>query len=143
MLMRRRPLSLILIGISSAFIACSNPDGPNASGGFAQKYHLRSVDGVHLPIVDTGGEILDSGHVIRLGGDTVRVDDYSHLPGLGGMPGIGTIRLGTWLASQSGNVVALFPLIATSIDTAFLSGDTLTLHTHSSHVLQVRIFVAP
>ena len=140
---RRHLLSLILIGCSSALIACSNSEAPVSSLSLAAMYHLKAIDGVTVPIRDVAGEVLDSGHVIRLRGDTVRVDTYSHVPGSGGNPGIGVIALGTWLASQSGNVVALFPLIASSLDTAFLTGDTLTLHAHPNRILHVEVYVAP
>jgi hypothetical protein len=128
----------------AALAACSNSEAPSSSLGLAPSYHLKTVDGVPLPIRDASGESLDSGRVLRLAGDTVRVDDYSHLPASGGNPGIGTIRLGTWVASQSGNVVALRPVTASSQDTAFLASDTLTLHTHPvSSLLQVNVYVAP
>lgn len=125
-------------------IACSSTGEPTASLALAPLYHLRVVDGVSLPIADVSGDILDSGHVIRLAGDTVRVDHYSHVPPSAGGPGIITISHGTWLASQSGDVVALFPVIANTRDTAFLGrGDTLTLHAHSGGVLHIEVYVAP
>jgi hypothetical protein len=137
----------ILLGALASLamvIACSSSGEPGASLELARTYHLRSIDGVSLPISDPSGDILDSGHVIRLGGDTVRVDHYSHLPASGRGPLTGTISLGTWVASQSGDVVVLFPAIASSRDTAFLGhGDTLTLHAHSSGVLRVEVYVAP
>jgi hypothetical protein len=38
----------------------------------------------------------------------------------------------------------LFPINASSLDTAFLgAGDTLTLHTHDGGALQVKVYVAP
>ncbi len=101
-------------------------------------YHLRFVDGIALPISNPGAGTLDSGHVRRLGGDTVQVDHYSD------GSGVVVISFGTWLASQSGTVVALFPALANSLDTAFVGhGDTLTLHAHSGNALHVEIYVAP
>ena len=131
-----------LIGLV-VLTACSSSEAPSSLPGFAPTYHLRTIDGVPLPIRDPSGESLDSGHVIRLAGDTVRVDDYSHVPPSGGLPGLGTIRLGTWVASPSGNVVVLRPVTATSQDTAFLAGDTLTLHAHSDRSLHTQVYVAP
>jgi len=110
-------------------------------------YHLKAIDGVMLPIPLQGGPAgssLDSGHVLRLAGDTVRVDEYRHTPPSGSLPGTVVINLGKWAATQFGNTVVLFPIFAQSQDTAFLgAGDTLTLHTHDSGALQVKVYVAP
>ena len=137
-------IALFFLVASATLAACSSSEAPSSSLALKPTYHLKTIDGVRLPIVDASGESLDSGHVIRLSGDTVRVDDYSHLPGSGGTPGLGTIRLGTWVASQSGNVVVLLPVTASFQDTAFLAGDTLTLHTHPFRsALHVNVYVAP
>lgn len=128
--------------VLAAGVACSSTESPAATLTLAPTYHLRSIDGVPLPI-DSNGEIADSGHFVRLHGDTVRTDRFSHVPPSRGNPGLGVIAVGTWRASQSGNVVIMFSLIAFATDTAFLHGDTLTLHTHDSRVLQVEVYVAP
>lgn len=51
-----------------------------------------------------------------------------------------SIAHGMWLASQSGNIVVLHPLLASTQDTAFVGqGDTLTVHTNA----RLRGYVAP
>ena len=98
-----------------------------------------------MPFTSADGEVTDSGRVRRLGGDTVLVDLYRHTPGTNGMPGTGVIALGTWRASQSGNVVVLSPLIAFAVDTATVAGDTLTLRAHLGVGIPVQtdVYVAP
>ena len=137
-----RSLSLWIAAAMSlgAALACSNSEAPSSTLSLAPTYHLRSIDGVQLPIVDAGGGSIDSGHVLRLGGDTVRIDEDSHVPPSGGFPGQQTIAFGTWRAAQSGNVIVLYPLLANTVDTAFVgNGDTLTLHTDS----HIQLYVAP
>lgn len=124
----------------TALVACSSSAAPDTPLSVVGTYHLRSIDGMQLPISDPGGGFIDSGHVRRLGGDTVWVDQYGHTPPSGGLPGTQTIAHGTWRAAQSGNAVILYPLAASEVDTAFLGrGDSLTLHT-SSHI---QLYVAP
>jgi hypothetical protein len=138
-----RRLAFLIAAFVATAAACSSADAPNRPLTIAPEYHLKAVDGVPLPIVSGGGS-LDSGHVLRLGGDTVRVDHVISSPPSNGAPGIVVISLGLWVASQSGNVVVLSPAIASSIDTAFVgNGDTLTLHAHSGGALHVETYVAP
>lgn len=121
--------------------ACSSSSAPrNSPLSLASSYHLRLIDGVPLPISQSGGGTIDSGHVRRLGGDTIYIDQYSHIPASAAFPGTVTIAHGTWLATESGNMVVLHPLLATEQDTAFVGmGDTLTLHLNA----QMQIYVAP
>lgn len=124
----------------SALLACSNSEAPSSSLSLAATYHLRSIGGVQLPISQPGGGFIDSGDVRRLGGDTVRIDRYSHSQPTNGLPGTQIIAFGTWLAVQSGNVIILHPLLASTIDTLFVGrGDTLTERTG----LGVELYVAP
>lgn len=124
----------------SGLLACSNSEAPANSLSLAASYHLRSIDGAQLPINDAGGAIIDSGHVLRLGHDTVWIDQYRHSPPSGGLPGLVTIAHGTWLGAQSGNVIVLHPLLASSQDTLYVGrGDTLTRHSNS----QIELYVAP
>jgi len=145
--MRRLPTNPLVLRLSIwGMVACSSSEAPNSALSFAPTYHLKTINGVSLPIPFPGGQSssLDSGHVRRLGGDTVRVDYYSHTPASGNNPGILVVALGTWAATQFGNVVVLRPIIASSLDTAFLgAGDTLTLHTRSGGAPQVQVYVAP
>ena len=142
-----RRLPFVIVAFVATAAACSNTDAPNNQLTIAPEYHLKAIDGVPLPIVSPdsiGGGSLDSGHVLRLGGDTVRVDHVSHSPPSNGHPGLTVINLGLWLGSQTGNVVVLWPAIASTIDTAFVgNGDTLTLHTHSGGAVHVETYVAP
>lgn len=49
----------------------------------------------------------------------------------------------SWAATQFGTTVALSPIFAQRVDTAFLgAGDTLTLHNREGGVLRVEVFVA-
>jgi hypothetical protein len=127
----------------AVLIACSSSEAPT-SPTFEPSYHLVSIDGATLPINEAGGGIIDSGHVVRHGGDTVAVDQITHVPPSGGNPQVTVINHGLWLAAQTGSVIVLKPLAASSQDTAFLGGsDTLTLHTYVSGSLQVELYVAP
>lgn len=136
-------LPLVVLSVVSVLVACSSSEATSPSPTFQPSYHLLSIDGATLPINEASGGSIDSGHVVRQG-DTVVVDQFSHVPPSGGNPQIGTINHGLWLASQTGSVIVLSPLIASSQDTAFLSGsDTLTLHTYVSGSLQVALYVAP
>lgn len=123
-----------------ALLACSNPHAPTSSLSLAASYHLRSIGGTPLPFND-GGDIVDSGHVLRLRGDSIRIDRYTHgLPSSEGLPGVHVVAFGTWLGVQSGNIIVLQPLLASDHDTLFIgSGDTLTEHSNS----QVWLYVAP
>lgn len=124
----------------SALLACSNSQAPASSLSLAASYHLRSIGGAQLPSNDGGGGIVDSGHVLRLGGDTIWIDRYTHTLPTGGLPGTHIIALGTWLGVQSGNIIVLQPLGASFQDTLFLgSGDTLMRHSNS----QIWLYVAP
>jgi hypothetical protein len=123
-----------------ALLACSNSQAPASSLSIAASYHLRSIGGTQLPFNDGGGGIVDSGHVLRLRGDTVWIDRYTHSLPTGGLPGTRFIAHGTWLGAQSGNIIVLQPLSASSQDTLFVgSGDTLTRHLNS----QIELYVAP
>ena len=127
----------------SLLAACSSASAPSTSLSLASTYHLRIIDGASVPfsVVEGGAVVVttDSGLVRRLGGDTISIEEYSHSQGSVG-PGLVTIARGTWWASQSGNVVVLHPIIASSLDTAFVGrGDTLTLHINS----QVQVYVSP
>ncbi|HKW47674.1 MAG TPA: hypothetical protein VJN70_09515 [Gemmatimonadaceae bacterium] len=93
-----------------------------------------------MPIPNGGGGTIDSGWVHRLGGDTIFIAEYSHTPGSTGHPGVMAIATGTWLGSQSGNIVVLYPLLASTQDTAFVGqADTLTRHAFG----HVEVYVAP
>jgi hypothetical protein len=143
--MRRLPTCPLvwLLSIWGA-VACSSSEAPNTALRLAPIYHLKTIDGVFLPIQSTGGGSLDSGHVLRLGGDSVRVDQYINSPPSGGNPGLHIVAFGVWAATQFGNTVVLFPILASSLDTAFIGGDTLTLHTHGGGgAVTVEVFVAP
>jgi len=139
--MRSSLIVLALVG-ATALIGCSNDETPDVPLSISATYHLRSIDGAPLPITDAGGTI-DSGHVIRLAGDTVKVDQYSSTPPFGGAPGTIAIESGTWRATEFSNEIVLIPVLAQVIDTAFISGDTLTLHSHSGGTRHVDVFVAP
>lgn len=136
---------LVSLALATATIVggCSSSEAPTTSLTLAPTYHLRSVDGVPVPITSSDGSSLDSGHVTRVGLDTIRVDHESHVPPSNGNSGLGIISVGTWRASQAGSVVVMSPLIARSVDTAFVDGGTLTLHDHSTPTLHVEIYVAP
>src|SRR5437763_13835909 len=100
--MRSRRMVVVTCLITAALVAaCSSTDAPLEPLTLAPTYHLRAIDGVPLPIAEGSSESLDSGHAIRKGGDTVRLDTYSHSPPAGGNPGIAVIALGTWHARQS------------------------------------------
>src|SRR5690348_15960693 len=72
-----------------ALLACSNSQAPTSSLSLGAGYHLRSIGGTPLPFNDGGGGVVDSGHVLRLGGDTIWIDRYTHaLPSSEGLPGI-------------------------------------------------------
>ena len=111
--------------ILSTLLSCSNSQAPANSLSLAASYHLRSIDGAPLPFNDGGGDIVDNGHVLRLGGDTIWIDRYTHSLSSGGLPGILLMAHGTWLGAQTGNIAVLQPLNASSQDTLFIgSGDT-------------------
>lgn len=133
-------LRLVAMITLTALPGCSSSEAPGTVVSFAATYHLRSIDGVQLPISMSGGGFIDSGHVLRVGDDTVRIDRWSHVPPAGGFPGQQTIAFGTWLAAQSGTTVVLQPLLASTVDTLFIGrGDTLTRHTS----LGLELYVAP
>lgn len=141
--MTTRSGRLAVSAVLLLFAACSSASAPSTSLSLASTYHLRIIDGASVPFsVVEGGSVVtttDSGLVRRLGGDTVSIEEYSHSQGPTG-PGLVTIARGTWWGSQSGNVIVLHPIIASSQDTAFVGrGDTLTLHIFS----QVQVYVAP
>jgi len=143
--MRRLPTNPLALLLSIwALVGCSSSEAPNSALSLAPLYHLKTVDGVLLPI-PIGNGSLDSGHVRRLGGDTVRIDEYSHFPPSGpNDPGTGIINLGTWAATQFGSTVVLRPILATSLDTAFVgAGEILTLHTREAGALHVNVYVTP
>ena len=138
-----QPLALLA---SSWCFACSSSEAPANALTLAPIYHLRAVDGAVLPIAGADMETLDSGTFRRAGGDTIVVDDYSHSPPSGGNPGITVVGVGSWVATQFGNTIVLFPAIANSQDTAFLSGgDTLTLHTRAggTRAFHIKVYVSP
>ncbi|MGE5732880.1 MAG: hypothetical protein ACM37U_13110 [Gemmatimonas sp.] len=139
-----RKKRLFAIAISAAIAAaCSDSTSPRSALTLAPLYHLRSIDGASVPFVSAQGDYTDSGRVIRLGGDTVRVDLVSHSPPANGNPGSTEISFGTWSATQRGNVVVLSPLIASTVDTATISGDTLILRSHEGSLVHVNAYVAP
>lgn len=124
--------------------ACSDATGVSSTLTLAPLYHLRSIGGTSVPFTSADGELTDSGRVIRLGDDTVRVDLFRHTPpSSSGLPGVTVISLGTWRATQSGNVVVLSPLIAFSVDTATIAGDTLTVRSHNGSLVTTDVYVAP
>ena len=147
--MRRLPTNPLVFLLSIwGLVGCSSSEAPNSALSLAPVYHLKAVDGMSLPIPipSSNGGSLDSGHVRRLGGDTVRIDEYRHFPpsGTPNDPGAVLISIGTWAATQFGSTVVLRPIIATSLDTAFVgAGETLTLHTHGDGALHVKVYVAP
>lgn len=129
-----------MLMILSALLACSNSQAPASSLSLAASYHLRSIGGIQLPIKNGGGSMVESGHVFRLGGDTVWIDQYSHTSSSGGLAGADLIAHATWLGAQSGNIIVPQPLSASSEDTLFVgSGNTLTRHRNS----QIEFYVAP
>ncbi len=143
--MTTRTFHLLILAACVAIAGCSDATGVGSAVTLAPVYHLRSIDGASVPFTSTDGEVTDSGRVRRLGGDTVLVDLYRHTPGTNGMPATGVVTLGTWRATQSGNVVSLSPLIAFAVDTATISGDTLTLRAHLGvgSPVQTDVYVAP
>jgi hypothetical protein len=135
---------LLMFAGCAAIAGCSDATGVGSAGTLAPLYHLRSIDGTSVPFTSADGEVTDSGRVMRLGGDTVRVDLIRHSPGTNGLPGTVVISFGTWHATQSGNVVALYPLLASTLDTATVAGDTLTLRAHvGGSLVQTNVYVAP
>ncbi len=130
----------LIFAACAAIAGCSDSTAAGSTLTLASQYHLRTTGGTAVPLV-SDGDLTDSGRVTRLGGDTVRVDLFRHVPPTGGNPGIGVVSLGTWRATQTGSVIVLFPLIASTVDTATLSGNTLTLHAHQPARLDV--YVAP
>jgi hypothetical protein len=145
--MRRFPANPLVLLLSIwGWVACSSSEAPNTALSLAPIYHLKTVDGVLLPIPipSSDGASLDSGHVRRLGGDTVRVDHFTDSHPSGNNPGIVVVSVGTWAATRFGNTVVLFPILANSLDTAFVgAGDTLTLHSRAGGALHVEVYVAP
>lgn len=138
-----RSTSLFAFVAAVTILACSSPDAPAPQPQLGASYHLRAVDGVSLPIVDAGGASLDSGHFTLLG-DSVRIDEITHVPPANGNPGIIMIAFGTYRPVQHGAIVALTPILASVVDTAVItSADTLTVRAHDSGHLQIKLFVAP
>jgi hypothetical protein len=137
---RRAFLPLAAMLILTAVAGCSSSDAPRNSLSIAATYHLRSIGGVSVPISQPYGEFIDSGHVRRVGSDTIWIERYSHAAPINGLPGIATIARGSWLGKQSGDMIVLYPLLASTVDTLFVGhGDTLTRHTSSG----VELYVAP
>jgi len=142
--MRMRTHDLFIPLACVVIAGCSDSTGVASALTLAPLYHLRSIDGTSVPFTSADGEVTDSGRVIRLGGDTIRIDLFKHTPGTNGAPGTGVIALGTWRATQTGNVVALSPLIASTFDTATVAGNTFTLRAHVTRtVVQTDVYVAP
>jgi hypothetical protein len=142
MMSRMRALLVVVAG--SAIVGCSDATGAPETVTLASIYHLKSIDGTRVPFTSVDGGVTDSGRVIRLGNDTVRVDLVRHTPAANGLPSTVVISFGTWRATQSGNVVVLSPLLASTVDTATLAGDTLTLRAHlGSGLVQTDVYVAP
>lgn len=128
--------------VGAMLLACSDATGVESTLTIAPMYHLKSIDGTAVPF-ENQGNFTDSGHVVRLGGDTIRVDLFTHTPGMNGMPGIVVVSLGTWRATQTGSVIALAPLIAFAFDTATVAGDTLSLREHVGTFVHTDVYVAP
>jgi hypothetical protein len=76
MLNCRRSLWPLLLLV--AVLACSSSEAPRSSLSLAATYHRRSIGSAPLPTNEAGGGTIDSGDVRRIGGDTVRIDTYSH-----------------------------------------------------------------
>ena len=131
------------LAIGIAIAACSGVTSPDSTLTLAPVYHLESLDGTAVPFTSADGEVTDSGRVKRLGGDTVLVNLFRHIPAANGAPQLGVVTVGTWRATQRGNVVALAPLIAFTFDTATIAGDTLTLRDHTAAGVQIDVYVAP
>ncbi len=135
---------LTMLAACTAIAGCSDATGVGSVVTLAPLYHLTSIDGTSVPFTSVDGEVTDSGRVVRLGGDTVRVDLITHTPAANGQPGTVVISFGTWRATQSGDVVALFPLLASTLDTATVAGNTLTLRAHvGGTVVQTDVYAAP
>lgn len=140
--MRPRARGLAMFIVGAALLGCSDMTGGESALTIAPLYHLKSIDGLAVPFVNQG-VFTDSGLVKRLGGDTVLVDLFTHTPGMNGAPGVVVVSLGTWRATQTGNVIALAPLIAFAFDTATVAGDTLTLREHVGTLVHTDVYVAP
>lgn len=142
--MPRPRLSLLSLAVCAATIAaCSNDQAPDNSLTLARTYHLVSIDGKPLPFL-LAADSIDSGHVIRRAADTVFIDQFHHTPSPTGGPPSAGVTERAWLASQTGSIIVLGPAGPTGVDTAFLGGDSLSLHEHAfASTPHVNLYVAP
>ena len=129
----------LFAGIAFVLGILSCGDAATSPLTLAPTYHLRLIDGATLPITDATGGILDSGRVIRLGADSVRIDQISHVPATNGNPSLGVISLGYYRANQAGSTVLFLSLQYGTVDTATIAGDTLTIH----NGVHTRVYTAP
>jgi hypothetical protein len=126
----RRSLAL-LVGIAISTLGCSAAP-PTAPSGLTGTYHLRSLNGVDVPLAaPSGTATLDSGSIQVRTRDTIEVRRITGTPPANGLPGTSVIAVGFYVLEGAGGGFALAPGAFTTAtpprDTLYVVGDTVVI----------------
>ena len=120
----------LLLALTITVLACG-AGASTAPTGLHGTYHLRSVNGLAVPLADPAccGATLDSGTIQVRTDDTIQVRRITSTAPMNGLPGTEFIAIGVYFLRPAGGGFALEPGSSTNVtppvDTLYVIGDTL------------------